>query len=335
MMTAKKTSHGSLRLSLTGVLAAFAFAGTVEAQALRKVRIAIPSVATTSTSVYVTKENGYWREEGLDVELVLMRAAIGPTAVTSGNVEFVTLGGGGLLAILRGLPLRVTFATFNRPDYALYAKADIRSIQDLKGKRLGVSSIGSGPDSLVRDLLKKRMADGGKDVTIMAVGAGDERVMALRRGIVDAAILTSMEEAQLADFGLRELYSFVKQTDYADVPNSLIAREELIKSDPVLLERVIRGNLKGLLYFRENRAGTAKILSRTLKVNEQFAGRLYDAIRPSTTTDGTATEEQQRGALEHLLERAGVKETPPLEKVFDFSMTRKVFKELEAKRWKP
>ena len=232
MVMARKTTHDILRLGLTGFLAIFALAGMAEGQATRKVRIAIPAISTTSTSVFVAKEIGYWREEGLDVELVLMRAAIGPTALTSGNVEFITLGGGGLLAILRGFPLRVTFATYNRPDYALYAKPDIRSIQDLKGKRLGVSSIGSGPDSLVRDLLKKRMADGGKDVTIMAVGAGDERVMALRRGIVDAAILTSMEEAQVSDFGLRELYSFVKQTDYADVPNSLITREELIESDP-------------------------------------------------------------------------------------------------------
>lgn len=322
-------------LGVISFLAIFTLTGAAEGQPMRKVRVAIPAIDTASTSHFVAREAGHWREEGLDVELVLMRAAIAPTALASGNVEFITLGGGGLLAILRGFPLRVVFATFKRPDYALYAKPDIHSLQELKGKRLGVSSIGSGPDSLVRDLLRKRIVDGGKDVTIMAVGAGEERVMALRRGIVDAAILSSMEQVLVADAGFRELYSFGKQTDYSDVPNSLIVREELMKSDPILVEKAVRGNLKSLLYLRENRPGTSKILSRVLKVNEQNAARMYDAIRPSTTEDGTVNEGQQRGSLEYLLERAGLKEAPPLEKIFDFSIARKVLKELEANRWKP
>lgn len=335
MTIERERIHFIVSLVFTCFLAIFTLHSRAEGQAMRKVRIAIPAIATTSTSHFVAKEAGYWREEGLDVELVLMRAGITPTALASGNLEFITLGGGGLLAILRGFPLRVIFATFNRPDYAVFAKPEIRSIQELKGKRLGVSSFGSGPDSLVRDLLKKRMADGGKEVTILAVGAGEDRVVALRRGVVDAAILSSMEQVMVADAGFRELYSFVKQPDYADVPNSLIVREELLKSDPVLMEKVIRGNLKGLLYFRENRAGTSKILSRILKVSEDYAGRFYDEIRPGTTEDGTVNEEQQRGSIEYLLERAGLKEMPSLDKIFDFSITRKVVKELQAKRWKP
>src|SRR2546422_9557467 len=97
------------------------------AQELRKVRITIPAITTTATSHFVAREMKYWREEGLDVELVLMRAATSVTAVVSKNVEFTTLGGGALLGILRGLPLRLVFATFNRPHYAIYARPDIRS----------------------------------------------------------------------------------------------------------------------------------------------------------------------------------------------------------------
>lgn len=333
----KEKIHFVLHLAFSCLLAVLVLNSRAEGQPMKKIRVAIPAMTTNASSHLVAKEVGYWREEGLDVELVLMRAAIAPTALVSGNVEFITLGGGGLLAILRGFPLRSIFATFSRPDYTLYAKPDIQSIQDLKGKRLGVSSIGSGPDSLVRDLLKKRMVDGGKEVTFIAVGAGEDRVMALLGGVVDAAILSSTEKVKLKDADPRfhELYSFVKSPDYADTPNSLIVREDLMKSDPALVEKVVRGNLKGLLYFRENRAGTSKILSRLLKVSEAHAARLYDEIRPATTQDGTVNEEQQRGSIEYLLERVGLKEAPPLERVFDFSIARKVSKELQAKRWRP
>ncbi len=325
------------RSSLAGLcfLALVSLCSPAAAQELKKVRIAIPAMTTSATSHFVAKEMGYWREEGLDVELVLMRAATSVTALVSKNVEFTTLGGGGLLAILRGLPLRLVFATFNRPHYAIYARPDIHSLQELKGKKVGVSSIGSGPDSLLQDLLNKRLSGGAKEVTIIAVGAGPERVLALKRGFVDAAILSPMEKLLAEEAGSRELYSFVKEGNYADLPNSLIVQEETVKSDPALVEKVVKGNLKGLLYFRDNRIGTSKILSRLLHVNEQDAARFYDEIRPSATEDGTANEEEQKGSISYLLERAGLKKMPPLEKVYDFSFARKALRELKNKGWKP
>jgi NitT/TauT family transport system substrate-binding protein len=305
------------------------------AQELKKVRIAIPAITTTATSHFVAKEMKYWQEEGLDVELVLMRAATSVTAVVSKNVDFTTLGGGALLGILRGLPLRLVFATFNRPHYAIYARPEIRSLQDLKGKKVGVSSLGSGPDSLLQELLNKRLSGGVKDVTILAVGSGGERVMAFKRGFVDAAILTPMDQILVEEAGFRELFSFIKEGGYVDLPNSLIAQEEMIKTNPVLVEKVVRGNLKGLLYFRENRTGTSKILSRVLHINEPDAGRFYDAIRPSATEDGTASEEEQRGSIAYLLDRAGLKKMPALDTVYDFSFARKAARDLRSLGWKP
>jgi NitT/TauT family transport system substrate-binding protein len=311
------------------------FSQAVAAQELKKVRIAIPAITTSATSHFVARELGYWRAEGLDAELVLMRAATSVTALASRNVEATTLGGGGLLAILRGLPMRLVFATFNRPHYAIFAKPEIRSLQDLKGKKVGVSSIGSGPDSLLQDLLQKRLGDESKSVAILAVGTGEERILALKRGFVDAAILSPMERLIADEAGFRELFSFLKEGNYADLPNSLIVREETIKTDPTLVEKMVRGNLKALLYFRENAAGTSKVLSRVLRVKEPFAARLYDEVRLSTTEDGTASEEEQRSSLTYLLDRAALKQPPPLERVYDFSFARKAMKDLKSSGWRP
>jgi NitT/TauT family transport system substrate-binding protein len=320
---------------LVGAIALIAFSEPAAAQEMKKVRVAIPAMTTSATSHFVAREIGYWREEGLDAELVLMRAATSVTALASRNVEATTLGGGGLLAILRGLPMRLVFATFNRPHYAIFAKPEIRSLQELKGRKVGVSSIGSGPDSLLQDLLQKRLGDASKNVAILAVGTGEERILALKRGFVDAAILSPMERVIAEEAGLRELFSFLKEGNYADLPNSLIVREEMIKSDPTLVEKIVRGNLKALLYFRENRAGTSKVLARVLRVNEPFAARLYDEVRLSTTEDGTANEEEQKSSLSYLLDRAGLKQPPPLDRVYDFSFARKAMRDLKTSGWKP
>jgi NitT/TauT family transport system substrate-binding protein len=106
-----------------------------QAQELLKVAVAIPAVTPAATTFVVARDRGYYREEGLDVQLIVMPSATGTQALIGGNVKFSTVGGAGLLPILRGAPLRFLFATFNRPMFWLYSKSDIRSVKDLKGKK--------------------------------------------------------------------------------------------------------------------------------------------------------------------------------------------------------
>lgn len=310
------------------------FSPQADAQELRKVHVAIPSVSPSPSTFIIAKEKGYYREEGLDVELVVMPAAMAAQALIGGNVKFTTVGGGGLPPILRGAPFRFLFTTFNRPMYWLYAKPEIRSVEHLKGKRVGVSSIGSGPDSLLRDLLKTHGLEGGREVTIMAIGAGTARFFALKAGSVDASMLSIPGNLMAKEAGFRELVSFINQ-DLVEFQGSVIAAEQLLESEPALVEKFIRATLKGFRHFRDNRAGTIPILARFLKTKENVMAQIYDLIRPGLTQDGMADEAMQRKSLEHILERVGLKEPPPLEKIFNFSIAKKVRDELQTKGWKP
>ena len=305
-----------------------------EAQGLRKVHVAIPSISPSSIVFVIAKEKGYYREEGLDLDLIVMPAAVATQALIGGDVAFVGTGGAGLIPVLRGAPLQFLFITFFRPQYWLYAKPDIRSVENLKGKRVGVSSIGSGPDSLLRDFLKKHGLEGGRDVTIMAIGAGMARFVALKAGSVDATMLTPPANFMAQDAGFRELVSFIEQ-DLAEVQGSIFMRQDLIKSDPLLAEKLVRASLKGLLYFHSNRAGAVSTLARFLNSKEDLAARLYDLILPGTTRDGTISEELQKKSTEHVIERVGVKEVPPLDRMYNFAITRKIRDELAAKGWRP
>jgi NitT/TauT family transport system substrate-binding protein len=305
-----------------------------EAQGLRKVHAAIPSISPSSIVFVIAREKGYYREEGLDLDLIVMPAAVATQALIGGDVEFVGTGGAGLLPVLRGAPLQYLFVTFYRPQYWLYAKQDIRSVENLKGKRVGVSSIGSGPDSLLRDFLKKYGMEGGRDVAIMAIGAGTARFVALKAGTVDATMLTAPGNFMAQDGGFRELVSFIEQ-DLVEVQGSIFMRQELIKADPIVTEKLVRATVKGLFYFRSNRAGSVSSLARFLKSKEDLAGRLYDLILPGTTRDGTINEALQKRSIENVIERVGIKEPPPLDRMYNFSVARKVRDELAAKGWKP
>jgi NitT/TauT family transport system substrate-binding protein len=192
--------------------AALLFIGSnSDAQELVKVPVQIPAITPAVTAFAVARERGYYRQEGLDVQLVVMPSALGTQALLGGNVKFSTAGGAGLMPILRGAPVRFMFTTFSRPMFWLYSRSDIRSVDSLKGKKVGVSSLGSGPDSLLREILKKHGLDGGRDVAIMPVGSGTARFYALQAGTVDAAMLSVPANLMAQEAGFRELVSFIDQ----------------------------------------------------------------------------------------------------------------------------
>jgi NitT/TauT family transport system substrate-binding protein len=304
------------------------------AQDLVKVPVQIPSITPAVSPFAVARDRGYYRQEGLDVQLVVIPSALGMQAMLGGNVKFATAGGAGLLPILRGAPVRYVFTSFSRPMFWLYARPEIRSVDGLKGKKVGVSGIGSGPDSLLREILKKSKLEGGRDVVILPVGSGTARFFALQAGSVDAAMLSIPGNLMAQDAGFRELVSFINE-EWIELQGTVNVTEQLMASEPALVEKFIRATLKGFIHFRDLRAQSIAILTRFLKTKEDAATKIYDLMRPSLAQDGTVNEEIQRKSLEHVVERAGLKEPPRLEKIFDYSVAVKVRNELRAKGWKP
>ncbi len=316
------------------VVALLCVASNNNAQELMKTPVQIPAITPAATAFAVARDRGYYRQEGLDAQLIVMPSALGTQALLGGNVKFSTAGGAGLLPILRGAPIRFMFTTFSRPMFWLYARSDIRSVENLKGKKVGVSSLGSGPDSLLREILKKHGLDGGRDVAIMPVGSGTARFFALQAGTVDAAMLSIPANLMAQDAGFRELVSFIDQ-EWIELQGTINVTDQLLASDPTLVEKFIRATLKGFIHFRDLRSQTIGILIRFLRVKEDAAAKIYELMRPSLTHDGIVSEEIQRKSLEHVIDRVGLKEPPRLDKIFDYSVAVKVRAELRAKGWRP
>jgi ABC-type nitrate/sulfonate/bicarbonate transport system substrate-binding protein len=312
-----------------------ALAGSGQAAEARRVPVAVPDLSTSLIAFVVAKEKRFYQEEGLDVELIKMSAPLANLALIGGNVAFGAAGAAAIPSVVRGAPLRFLFHTYFRPIYWLYAQPDIRDLRALKDKKVGVSGIGSGPDLLLRELLRKQGLEGGRDVAILALGVGTARFVALKAGSVDAAMLSPPSNFMAEEAGFRQLVSFVKE-DLVDLQSAVVVREGAPQSDPILVEKFLRGTLKGFFYARENRSGTIPILARVQNIKEDLAAKTYDVSRPAMTPDGTASDELMKRTLDQTVQRLGLKDAPSsFLKVFDYSLTRKIRADLEAQGWKP
>ena len=320
------------RLSMMGtafLLSVFAVIGQAES---RTVNLAIPCLCAQYLPFLAARDKGYYKEEGLEMQIILMPGGGGIRALIGGNVEFAALGEF-LAATTSGAPFRVLFSSYYRPLLWLYSQPEIRTVKELKGKKVAVSGIGSATDFALRDVLKKRGMEGGRDVAILAMGAPNIRFAALKSGTMDAAILSEHHKFIADEAGFRELVSFLKE-DLVLLSGSIGARENLLASESPMVERFLRGSIKGLLYVRENRSGAVPYMARTFKMEEGFAGKVYDVPLPGFTK-GFVNEEMQKEAYTAALDRLKIKEPPPREKIFNYAVTQKLLAELESKGWKP
>jgi NitT/TauT family transport system substrate-binding protein len=304
-----------------------------EAQS-RKVRVAIPGYTIAVLSFLAAKTNGYYAAEGLDVELVAMRAPTANVAVLSGSVEFSAVPLAGLTTALRGATLKVLFCQNDRPQHVLFARPDLQNLKALRGKKIAVVGPGAIDDVLLREVFSANGMDGGKDATILAIGAAETRLAALVSGTVDAAVLIAPFTFNAKETGFKELITF-KDEGFVLPSGGVVVRDDFLKADPITVEKFVRTTLMGFILTRDNRPAAIKVLSRNLKIEEPTAARVYDSARPTMTADGALSDEAQKKVVSFVMKQAGVKETPPYEKLFDFSVIKKANATLQARGWHP
>jgi ABC-type nitrate/sulfonate/bicarbonate transport system substrate-binding protein len=299
----------------------------------RTVRVGIPGHNITQAAFYVARERGWYRAEGLEVQLIMMAAPVSNLALIAGNVDFTSVPTAAITAALRGAPLRVLFTSFDKPLFWLYARPEIRDLKGLKGKKIGTSGLGAA-ETLLREFLKKQGLEIGRDVTLLNTGADAVRWVSVVSGSTDATVITLPWNFSAEDAGLRNLVSFTKE-DMVQLTGSVVIRESLLQTEPSVVEKFISATLKGHLAVRENRAETIATLTRNVKISDALAAKSYDVIRPALTMDGGLSEDSQRKALDLILQVQGIKEMPPLERFFDFTIQKRLSTEFRNRNWKP
>ncbi len=238
---------------VVGLFAAGLLTGIAEAQT-RKVRVAVPGYTIAVVSFLAAKMNGYYTGEGLDVELIAMRAPTANLALIGGNVEFSAVPLAGLTTALRGAPLKLIFCQFDKPQHSLYAKPEFPNIKALRGRKVAVSGLGTIDDILLREALSGNGIEPTRDLTILAMGAADTRFSALVSGAIDASVLIAPVSFYAKDQGYRELASF-QNMGFVLPSGGIVARDETLKSDAADGGKVRAGNDHGLLVYARQSTG--------------------------------------------------------------------------------
>src|SRR5882672_5359090 len=155
------------------------------ASAEEKVRLSVAAVTGSYMDEFVAIEKGYHRDEGLSVEMIRAGGGIATQALIAGDLQFSTSAGSALTAMLRGAEIRVVYTNIDRPGYQVWSgRPEIKSLKDLIGKKVGVTSRGDTQELSVRLLLRKHGID-VNSVVYIPVGFGATRLAALQTGVVD------------------------------------------------------------------------------------------------------------------------------------------------------
>ncbi len=236
---------------------------------LKKIYWGVTSISASNWIPWLAKESKIYEKNGLDVELILLRG--------SGQTSTAILGGSlfaapvalptVMLADLGGADLVNVAHTVPGVQSKLLVKQEIKRPEDLKGKRIATSSLGSLGDFLFRYILRKHGVDPNRDVTWLSIGTPPERLQALVSGAIDAADVSYPSDAQGERMGYRAIFDAGKEVVYPSM--SIVTRRKTVREDRDTVARMVRSHVEGIAYLRTHKDFSLKVLSKYLRTNDR------------------------------------------------------------------
>jgi NitT/TauT family transport system substrate-binding protein len=248
------------------------------ALAADRLRIAYSSISGAYIGIWVAHDAGLFAKEGLDDQMILIPSATQLAQVTvAGDVDIASLGGGPMIAAaLSGADLKVIGNNVNKMIFSIYAKPEVKSIEELRGKRIGVSRFGSSTDVSARYALRKFNLDPQKDVILLQLGSMSSIFGALRSGAVDGALVSPPTQFLTEKLGFKELVS-ITDMNFAYPNPAMAVPGDLIRNRPDLLDRFMRAYVRGVHRARTDREFAIKSLAKYTTVTDPvLLGKTYD-----------------------------------------------------------
>jgi len=171
------------------VLATFIFVFPNSGGALETVRLAYPSLSSTMFYLLIAQKEGYYKQEGLNVEILNIRGEIGIRTALAGEIDFITNAGSSLVAGIRSVPLKLVIVCQDRPSWELIAQPQIKSISQLKGGNVAIMSPEGSLAVATREMLRKNGVDPTKEANLIVMGGDDVRFMALKGKAIQATLM--------------------------------------------------------------------------------------------------------------------------------------------------
>ena len=316
-----------LRL-LAAVLATAAVAG--HAHSADRVRIGVSNYNISNLTVGVAQTRDFFKQEGIDAEIIRMNPNVATMALVSGDVDYTTLIGSVIGANLKGAKLKMIACSQDRTPLAIVAKPEFKSVKDLKGRTIAVGSYGSTPDIIARMVVKHFGLDPESDIKVLALGSDGARLAALKEGVVDAIIVAPPVdfEGQKMGFNIISRAGDIFQFPY----NGLATSVRKISENPGEIKRVLRAMIRANGFIRKNKEATVQVLVNWARTKPEFAAAGYDSSVGVFSPDGTIPEDGLRIVIENFRKSMNINRQIPLTEVSDNTLLFEVQRELGIRK---
>jgi NitT/TauT family transport system substrate-binding protein len=304
------------------VLLTLGLVGALPQQSQAKIIVGLSSVNVAFLPVYATEAKGFFKDEGLDVLLVLFNAgATNLQALIGGDIQIMgsafveTIGGRAA-----GVDVKNFWGVCNIMPFQLYSQPDFKSMKQAKGKRFAISRFGSLTDFLTRSTLRHFGVD-PKDVTILQIGSTPARFAALSAKAVDASVVwfPVTEIAKTQGYNkLLDLKEIFPEWPY----ETFAAKESYLSKERDQVTKFLRAYQKGVRYTMDNKDEAVRIMRKYVKLDPAYAPAGYDEYRDSFPLNGQIAEKVIPTVIEEEFQTGRIKKKLTVEDMVDRSFIK-------------
>jgi NitT/TauT family transport system substrate-binding protein len=308
-------------LLLNFLVAANAFAQVA------RIKVGYSSIGVGQSLVWVAKEAGLFKENGLDVQLIFIgSSSLLTQAVIAGDVPIAIMSGTAAIGSqLAGSDVIMAGSTKKDPAQAFLVTAKgISQPAQLKGKKLAVSRLGASSDFILRLILKKLGLTPEKDVAIIQIGSSPVRMAALANGTADGTALTFEEMMVAKKMGFNVLLNLT-ELGVESLNSDMVTTRRYMRESRDIVQRFIKGMVKGVSFFAANKKFSMDVIARYTKSNDtekieygyDFAAKIF-LKKPYPPMKGIQL------ALEELGERNPAARSANPEQFMDISIVKEL-----------
>ena len=264
------------------------YSSTSSAQEKKNLRVVFTGLAWNSELPFrVALARGFFKGQGLEIQPIFVRG--GPAALaalSSGEVDFAEIGGAQAImrSRARGLDGVIIGAISNATNYQIVGSKSTRTLDDMKGKIVGVTGAGAFSDFAMRIFLRRKVIDPDRDVTLRAIGGSNLRAGALEKGLVAAAPFAPDDTVRLTRLGFPMLANL---SDTLVIPQTILtSRVDFLEKNPETSKRFLKALILGIQLAKFNKDDAIKAgFEAKLQGEIELVNQAYDLYAPALSSD--------------------------------------------------
>jgi len=278
----------------------------------------------------LAQKRGFFQEENLQAEVIRINATVGFAALANGEIDYYPSIGPGVAAALQGVPIKVVACFVPSAPFALIARPEYKSVQELRGKAIGLNTFGGNIEVVTKLIFKHFGLDPDKDIKFLALGTNERRFAAMKQGLAAATLGTPPLDFFGKKFGFvvltraHELFSYPA--------SGVLVSVKKLKERPDEIKRVIKAGIKFNRYFRQNREGSIQAMLEWMKIDQETASATYESVLKAFNDDGSLPEDGFRLLIDEAKKQAKVSRDVSPGDIADLSLLREAQKELGIRK---